>query len=220
MVLPLSSWLNLASDFVPVGMGIGRKSYWRGGATLFFSFVVLCLVVEVASYITGFLNINNHWILHIYDLLEYVILILLLAGWQKEAGHPLLQRLLYVSIGLFALLWIVAKVEFESFKRFDQYTHTISALVLVAVSLFTLIDLARNESLSANREVPLYRTFKFWILVAVFSFFSGNTFLFGMGEMIIGLKFKDAVTVWTLHWWLNITANICYGVAFWCLKPR
>jgi hypothetical protein len=174
----------------------------------------------MATYITAFKRINNHWILHIYDLLEYVILIVLFAGWQKEAGRTLLRRFLYVSIGLYTVLWIVAKFEFESFKLFDQYTHTISALVLVAISLFTLIDLTRNESLSANREVPLYQTFKFWILVAILLFFSGNTFLFGMGLFIGALKFNDAVAVWTIHWWLNITANIMYGVGFWFLKRQ
>jgi hypothetical protein len=41
-----------------------------------------------------------------------------------------------------------------------------------------------------------------------------------MGLFIGALKFNDAVAVWTIHWWLNITANIMYGVGFWFLKRQ
>src|SRR5689334_20758368 len=100
MPVPLSGYLDLAFDFLPVGVGIARRPNRKGGAALFLWFVVLGLVVELVTFVIGRMRINNLWILHIYALLEYVILIILFAGWQKEAGRLFLQRLLYVSIGV------------------------------------------------------------------------------------------------------------------------
>jgi hypothetical protein len=218
MKLPFPGYLNLASDLIPVGMGLARRRNWGGEASLFFVFVALGLVVEVATFTLAQLSIHNLWILHVYALLEYIILILIFAGWQKEAKRPLLRHALYASIGVYGLIWILAKIEFEKFASADQYTHSISAIVFVAFSLFTLVNLARTEGSSLKTQAPIYRTFQFWVLVGILIFFAGNTFLFGLGELISSLAFKDAVAVWTIHWWLNITANICYGVGFWYLK--
>src|SRR6266404_8919845 len=100
MVLPLPAYLDLAFDLLPVGVGLARRASWRGGATFVFWFVVLGLFVEVVTYLLGRRGINNLWILHIYSLLEYFILILLFASWQKGAGRPMMRRLLFFSIGI------------------------------------------------------------------------------------------------------------------------
>src|SRR5713101_8186167 len=160
MKLPLPGYLNLASDLFPIGIGFARRSDLRGEAPLFFLFVVLGFVVEGTTFVLAVRRINNLWILHIYSLLEYIILILVFAGWQKEKGRPWLPRLLYGSIAIYSLLWILAKIEFESFAVVDQYTHSLSGLVFVAVALLTLIDMVRSDPSTAATAVPLYREFR------------------------------------------------------------
>ena len=216
MKLPLSAYLNIASDFVPLGAGIARRAYRKGEVALFFSFVFLGFVVEISTFLLAQRKINNLWILHIYALIEYIILILVFASWQKE--RPLLRRLLYGSIWIYTLFWILSKYQLERFESIDQYTHSVSALVFVALSVLTLLDQVRTEESFVPSTVPLYGTFRFWVTVGVLIFFSGNTLLFGLGNVIGALAFKDAVAVWTFHWWLNITANICYAIGFLCLK--
>ena len=145
---------------------------------------------------------SNIQVLHIYTLLEYSFLIIVFSYWQKS---PSLRRYLLISIPLFALLGISAKIFLEAPTQFDNFTSSVEGAVLVGVSAYTLYGLILEDLGS------LYREPRFWVSVAVLVYFSGN---------LVAFSLRPVIFIGVIHSILNIISNLCYTGGFLSLRRR
>lgn len=169
---------------------------------LLWLFVCIAVLNSASIYRLVAGSTNNMIELHIYTLLEYAFLMTILSYWQKTSAMKLYLRF---SILLFALIWITAKIFLEEPTRFDSFTSSLESAVLAGASAFTLLGFLRE-----NLE-SLYKQPRFWVVVAILIYFSGNLVAFALRPVII---------VWSIHSMLNIISNLCYAGGFLCLRLR
>ncbi len=176
-----------------------------------FIFVFGALIEEIVSLFLASNGIHNLWVSQAYDVFEYICLILMFSEWLKRS---VFRSWLRWTIPVYALFWICAKLTFEPLEAATQYTHSVSAVVVSMLAAFLLVELVREDHPSLTADM------RFWISVAVLTYFCGNVFLFIYFDKFAGLQLQAALSVWTLHWGLGIVTNILFTIAFLCNRTR
>lgn len=219
MKLPLIAYIDILSNAFPLGVGVSRWKRVKSEAIIVFVFVGVGAVTELITLFMAFRNLNNLWVLHIYHLIEYVLLALLFSRWQSV---PWLRFLIKLSIPFYALFWLISKWTFEGWTGPATYTHTLSAAIFTILTTVALIQLIRSDhgGKGSEHHVPVYQSMHFWVFAGVLLYFTGNVTLFLLIDTVTQFQFLNAVTVWTLHWVLSIVVNVCFMVSFLCLRRQ
>lgn len=202
-------YIDLASNVLPIGAGFFKRSLLIREKLIFFLFVVASVVIEIIGMYLASHHTNNLWLIHIYNLIEFTLLMMIYARWQENG---LWQRLLYFSIILFAIFWIVSKWTIEGFFEPSQYTRTVSSVIFIPVASIMLINLMREEGMVIHRD------YRFWISAGVLLNFAGNIMLFLYNGPISNLRIEEWVPIWTIHWIISIAVNLFYMGGFLCMK--
>jgi hypothetical protein len=197
------------SHLLPFGAGWSRRELFNREEKIFFIFILIATVTEFVTFLMALKKVNNLWVLHVHHLLEYGLLMLILAGWQRR---PAFRRIALSSILLYSLFWIVALCTVERFSGPATYTHNTAGVLLVIASSATLFDLMKDD------QIDLHRDFRFWVTAGVLICYGGNSVLFLLFDRITLLRFQDAAAVWTIHWVIDTIVNLVYAAAFLCLR--
>ena len=209
MTLPPLGYLNLVSNVLPMGVGLIRVRRMKGPIVLFFIFVAFSGATELTSFLLAMRSIHNLWLVDLYHLVEYVLLTIVLTSWRKDGLLRRVERLAILGYGLF---WLVAKSTFEPFGGAGQVTSTIASIFILCSAIVTMFQLVQDE------ESNYLNDCKFWIIAGVLLYIAGNLLLFTVFEKFALLTLHDALTVWSVHWGINILVNIVYTISFLLIK--
>jgi hypothetical protein len=234
MSLPLLAYIDLASNVVPLGAAIMYRGKWaapvheyqssqvRRSLTFLFCFVLLGALSESSTFILGRLGIRNLWVVHIYTLLEYVLLVCTLVPWQRNRAWRSIQL---GSIPAFALFWLVSKLAgWEVWSSPDTYTHTFESILILLWALLLLGALLRTDDVeellphfprTSNRKpISYHRDVRFWLATGVLLYFGGNIMFAVVIDQYVMLTRDAAIIVAQVHWILNVLVNCAYAAAF------
>jgi len=212
MNLPGIAYVDIASNLLPLGIGVARIRSIRRERWYFFLFVAAAAITELVTYWMATQRIHNLWLLQWYNIIEYGSLILLFAAWQKNA---IIRKSLIWSNAVFLVLWVWFKVTgIEKLTDPAEYTHTISSVTLVIASMIALVDLMKEETSS------IYREARFWISSSVLIYFAGNIILFLFSTSLSALNLQAFSRFGTLHWGIDIACNFMYAIAFLCFPKN
>jgi len=209
MKLPIISYIDFFSHVLPIGTGLfHRTALLQKERFIFFVFVCLAMITEIVTLCMAMEKMNNLWVLHIHHLLEFGLLMQIISMWQRQ---PLFRKIWLISIPFFIIFWIISNLTIESFFGPAEYSHVVFSGVLVFASIYSLINLMKDESLILWKEI------RFWITSGILIYFGGNTVLFLFFDKIFALKTQDAITVWNIHWIIDTIVNVFYAIGFLCL---
>ncbi len=203
------SYVSLVSQVLPVGAGLWKRSSLVGELRIFYGYVVANVVIEFASYWMAMHNIHNLWLSHTFVLLEYCLLALVFAGWQRSSR---MRTILRWSIPVYAAFWLVAVSTFEKFAGPDQYTSTVSGVVMIMLAAWTLVGLMKEE------EVLFHLDPRFWIAVGVLLDDAGTIMLSIFNGPILQMRIEEFLPFWKIHWGLSIATNLCFMGGLLCPK--
>lgn len=210
MKLPIISYIELASNLLPIAAGALRRRELRPEMRALFGYVVISFAVELFTLYLAFQSVNNLWALHIYAIVEFIFMVVIFSRFGEMAAY---RKFAPLFIAAYSVIWIVSKVLVESFEAFDQYSSPAANLLLILIAL-------RALPLSAQVvERVIWRTSFFWFSVAVLFKFAGDFTLYLFGEWFITLGLADGMAVWSLHWTINIISNIGFFLAILCQSP-
>ncbi len=209
MKLALISYVNLFSHGLPLGAGIWKRSSLVDGMKVFYGYVVANVLVELASFWMAMHNIHNLWLSHIFGVLEYALLAVVFAGWQRSSR---MRTILRWSIPLYAAFWLVAVLTIEKLAGPDQYTSTVSGVIMTILGASTLVGLIKEE------DVAFHLDAKFWISIGVLLDFAGNIMLSIFDSVILQMRIEEFLPFWKIHWGLSIATNLCFMGGLLC--PR
>jgi len=174
----------------------------------FLFFLISGVFSETASYFMAQARMNDLWVLHIHHAIEFGLLMYVLARWQRQ---PVIRSLELLLIPIYLSFWLVSIFTYEKLTSPAEYTHTLSSTILIAASIATLFGLMKGE------DRILYADHKFWVCAGVLVYFTSNIMLFLFINRITGLSVTEAISVWSIHWVLDIISNVLYTVGFLCL---
>lgn len=150
-------------------------------------------------------SVRNLWLFHIYTVFEYGFLIYFFSFLQK---NELVRSFFRISIPIFILFWLNVKLLWEDWFFFNTVTRPLNALILILVSTITLHQF-NKENIN-----HLFREPRFWMIVGVLVYFSGNILLFSMTNIVL----EGRPDIWLIHSILNIIANLCFTRGFLCTR--
>ncbi len=159
----------------------------------------LCANWLIAS--MQFEGINAAPLLHLVTPVEFCILMLVFASWQKSV---IWQKVLLYSIPLFFIVVFLLKLYVETINEYDSYSSSLEALLLIFVAVKLLLDLNRNLPSTSLLHSP-----QFWIASSVLLYFTGNLLFFVAVLMDIQIEHS-------IHEIINPLANLGYTGGFLC----
>ncbi|MBS4029206.1 MAG: hypothetical protein KGZ58_11315 [Ignavibacteriales bacterium] len=175
-------------------------------------FFVLGVANQAAQLYLSFQGIQNLYLFHFYTLAEYILLMSVLSLWQK---NEILKTILQYSIPIYTIVWLSAKMSLENPTLFDNFTSSLSSLIFIAVSAYTLLGVVDEAG-----ENSVFRDPRFWILSAMLLYYSGGLVFFAMSNAILFYAKPEIIFAWSLHWGIGIMANLLYTSGYLCKPPR
>jgi hypothetical protein len=225
---PLIAYLDLYSSVLPVTAGLYRWNQLktnRFGAAFVFALTSIGAIAELGTYWMAINGLHTVWVLHFYHLAEFILLMCVFSFWKLGVknedgggGDAFFQssRFFRWSVALYSVFWLVSKWTFEPWDQPANYTLNISTFVFILISLFTLYRLVSQKS---KLQDSILRNFQFWITAGVLIYFAGSALDFLFASQIFKLPPEYAMSLWTIHWSINVLANILYAYGFVCLIP-
>jgi len=203
-------FLSSFSEVVPLGAGLFTPRYLTLEMKVFFAFLLIAQMSDLAMAALATRHINNLWLTHVFVILEYAFFAWLFASWQKSEWF---KKILLLSIPGLLLLGIVSAFYLENVSSFNTITRPLASLLIVIISAYTLLTLSRSHIDSLFRET------RFWISAAALLYFASSLAVVSLSNIIMGLPAEQSRQLFAVHAILNMIANIGYAGGFLCLIP-
>ena len=175
-------------------------------AVSFFVSAISC-IVEV---ITGSQGIENHFVVHIYSLLNLSLLTCAVYKFDPKKVY----RVVYGStLTFFVAVWVIGKLTFEPFSSYPNFTDAAASLILVIWAMRLLFISFRVYSPS------LIRNQRFWIAAGIFIANIGGILSFATTNILLQYGSIHFGLLWKLTWVMNIIADIVFLYALFRKSP-
>jgi hypothetical protein len=210
LAIPTFGLIASFSCLVPVIAGFWRLKTMDRDLRLVVALVAIGLLITVVQLYLAIRSINNLWIGHMYNLVEYAITLLIFSDWEE---NPQIRAALRMSIIVFGLFWVVSKIEWESLFQPAALTTTVARMA------FTLVALRMLYRLTEEGKVTMLRDPRFWVCVAILVSATGDLMFYSLRNLLTLLPKKDIILAFRVHWFLMIVVDALFLVAF-LTKPN
>ena len=163
-------------------------------------------IALLARFVGSFLHQPNLFLLHIYTIVDFILLSLIF----KPVLPKFLSRLLLFGFPVFAT---INSIFFEHLKTENVLNRSLSAIILMfyALSFFTK-TLREMKILNLEKE-PL-----FWISVGILFYNAASFFIFLFNHYLTASR-DLWFTYFGIHAIFTILLYICYTIALW-VQPK
>ena len=210
-MMPLHIHIKTAVDVVVCALGLIRYQKLGRGTRILAVYFSVSVALSLVQFYLASQRINNLWLTHLFTPIQYAFFASIFALWQNDHRMKLALQL---SAILFAALCLSGILFFEDPRTFNIYTRPVEGVLLVFFS-GQMLHMINKRSLE-----PLARQPAFWISAATLIYFSGLAVLYGLSNTLLSRSVETLRSAWIAHTIVGIIANLLYGVAFLCPRPR
>ena len=165
---------------------------------------VYCIISIITETVIGYLShkIDNFYLYASFTICEYTIITLFFILSFKE------KKFKYVPVIGSVVFFIIAIVNFayKKSETFDSLSATVEAILIIIYSILFLYDQIRDPSVAF-----IYNTKKFWVVIALFIYFSSTLFLFLYATTFTNQEYRS---YWDINNFFDIIKNILFCIAF------
>ncbi len=205
--IPPLSILAIFSALLPMIVGMMRMKTQSKDLRFFFYLMCLASLDALLQFILAKNNINNHWVIHGYNLFEVPAMVWIYSMWFKSER----VKSIYVVIGVFFILfWFVSKMTFESMLQPSTYVGPTSRVILTIVSIHALYEVSKDM------EMPLLQNHRFWIASGTILYMSGAVMFLALQGLFMELSADVILRIFHIYWVFIIFINLVYSGAFLC----
>ncbi|MCA6363096.1 MAG: hypothetical protein IM638_08650 [Bacteroidetes bacterium] len=207
-IMELAAWFVLV-PFVTAIYVWGVKRDMRIEQKMIAAYIFLAVLTEIAAGIMHEINPENNLpILHIYTLLQFLLIALLFRQFIRKKIHH--QIWLTVTL-LFLCGSIINSLFIQSIWMFNGYARAAESLIIVLFVIGYFYRLLFNE----EAKTPLYSIPMFWISTALMFYFSACFFVFLMSGDVLIMSSKVFTISWAFHDLILIIHYIFLTAALW-----
>lgn len=165
--------------------------------TLFWYLIFAALVNLAANMLAG-RNIPNLWLLHVYTIVEAVLLLFFF--WRLlPAGR--VKKLIPVMMVLFPLYGLFNLFAFDSSSTFNAYPRSVEALLFIALAVYYWANQPEEDKYFNWLDNPYN-----WIVSGILLYFSSSFFLFLFSNfLLVHIQSKDISRIWGWAWTIHGT---------------
>jgi len=170
-----------------------------------------CLINAVAV-ILAVNNRPNLWLLHIYTIVESV---LLLFFFRAVISSPKVRRIIGVLLALFPMVCVIDLLLFEPASRFNSYPRSAEALLFVFLAVSYWMVGSGHDRYGSWAANPYN-----WVVSGVLLYFASSFSLFLFSDAMLSdrkIKPTPALTqiisiVWSVHGTLVIIQYLLFAI--------
>ncbi len=200
-----------ASTLFPIIVFVTRKGVASRPLKVIFTYLVVAITVNVIGTAMSKFGLHNLWLLHIYTVLETVILLffftLILHGRRAKA-------VVWFLLIAFPLACIVNLLFLQNASVFNTYTRSVEALLIIGVSAYYWLY-GSKETLDVRWTAnPLN-----WVISGLLLYFASALFLFLFSNFVLSARQTNPKhpiwdIVWVTHGFLLMIMYVLFAVAF------
>ncbi len=155
-------------------------------------YLILSVLTQAVSFIFWMSKINNLPILHIYTILEFIIL-----SWfyyillKKDISY-----FIFISVALlFTVFSLIGSVYIENFFTFNTISRSLASLVFIFLSVLRLLKSLTVEDMAPNKNNKGVD----YITAGFLVYFSGSIVLFSFSNYLNKLAYGLLLNIWSIH---------------------
>lgn len=190
-----------------LGVALSQRGYLDGNFRWLFWLVVVTWVVDVAGTLLRN-TINNHPLYHVFQPVEYGLFAMY---YFHTLRHPVVRKLIQLSIGLMVVFSIINALFFQSIWTQNSHSFMLEATLLLVWSGVYFFQLYTNFIPQKLWELP-----EFWVSTGILFFYAGSFFQMGLHRYIVQVDEALARKLWVINLLLNILLYSLITVGFLC----
>lgn len=190
-----------AAVCIPLIAGWWRYRRLPGYARLILAYLVIAGIVNVIASLLAVRRINNMPVLHIYTLVEFV----LLAVFYKMTLEGKIKKFIPWLIGAFALLCIAYATYFGSIYAYNIIPRSLESFIIGGLAVIFFFTQMNTDIRSIE---PLL-----WINAGLLLYFSGSFLLFLFSEVLSRAGTVNNLA-WIMHATLVLLMYLLFAAAF------
>lgn len=166
-------------------------------------FLSVAAITEIIVNIFTLSGKQNTWIFHVYTVLEYYLLVMLLANWQTNAA---IAKFIRTSAPIYIFIFVIIKVvglENFSAEAINYITRPLAVLLLSTFAFLTL------QNLWSRTPARLTADYRFWMLLAMALYYSASLALFAF---MFTKDQQTLIALFKIHAVVNIIHNLLFTV--------
>jgi hypothetical protein len=169
--------------------------------------MILSVITQVVSYILWDHRINNLPALHIFTILEYLLVLWYFSRLLNDFFPKWSWLFLAAAFPLYSIadsIWI------EPINTFNSYSRTVEALIIIFLSVCWFV---KNLTFSDTGK-PM-QTSSRYIVSGFLIYFTGSLVLFSFGNYINKLMINLVINIWMLHTLLDLILYLLITIGLW-----
>lgn len=197
-------WLVLLPTLVAI---TAKKKHSVEFKTILY-YLILSALTQTISFILWKQSINNLPILHLYTLLEFLILLRFYSLLLKD----FFSNAIFISFAiLFSAFAIIDSLLLENIFTFNTLGRSVEALIIIFLSICWFIKIvSSDETLNLSRYKGInYMNGGFLI------YYSGSIVLFSFSNYINQLAHPLLMNIWTIHTLLAVLLYLIITLGLW-----
>ncbi|WP_339694996.1 hypothetical protein [uncultured Roseivirga sp.] len=176
------------------------KGRYNGPLQIIILFISLSFLTDLVSV---FLFGNNYTVLHLYGLLEALILF-----WFFNSVIKNQKWIPFLALA-YSVFYLINSIWFE-WGEFNTMGRSVECLIMIFLSLRLFYQFFKLEE-----DIFIDRSPIFWITIGVLVYFSGAFFTFTLSKYIL----TDA-PLWILHNTSNVLKNVFLAIGLWKVSKK
>jgi hypothetical protein len=193
--------------FIPWLLALIKLQGYTPALKTIFYYLTVAVCTNLLSFIFWKLRKNNLPILHVYTVLEYLILLrfycLILKGFIPN-------QVFYVLAFIFPVFSIADSLFIENIRSFNTYSRSVEALIFIFLSVCWFVKTVSDSETNENTNRPLN-----YIAGGLLIYFAGSVVLFSFRDLISQFTRSFLMNVWSLHTLLLFLMYILITTGLW-----
>jgi hypothetical protein len=179
---------------------------------LIFYYLVLATITQAVSFAFWKINMNNFPILHVYTILEY----LLLLWFYSVILNKFIYKAVFVTLSIaFPVFSILDSIFIESIFTFNTYGRSLEALIFIflSISWFVKIVAEDEETRLMGKAINIINS-------GFLIYFAGSIAMFSYSSYVEQMSISFRKTLWTIHTVLTVQLYILIAIGLWRARTK
>jgi hypothetical protein len=185
---------------------LSLQGYTPALKTVFY-YLTLAVCTHLLSFILWKLKKNNLPVLHVYTVLEYLVL---LRFYYLVLKSFIPGTVFIALVVIFPLFSIADSLFIENIHSFNTYSRSVEALIFIFLSVCWFVKSVSDPETNENTNRPLNH-----IAGGLLIYFAGSVVLFSFRDLISQFTRSFLMNVWSLHTLLLFLMYILITTGLW-----
>lgn len=205
-----------ASVLIPISIALIKYKWTDRVLLLIFYYLLLDGAVNLIAVVLSDYQINNLPLLHIYTILEFLLLSFF---YIKILKDPLARNIIKFLMLIFPVLCVINFLFFQSIFRFNTYTRPLEVLLIMAYCLTYFAQANEANDIKAWSSNSII-----WINIGILLYFSGALFVYSFSNLTTAYtspKYKLVnLFIWDIHAALLLCMYLLFSWGFYICRKR